>query len=1028
VVATKTLNGDGTYQTSETLYDSLLRPRETQKSTLNGGRVVTDTSYDSHGWVVKSAGPFYTTGAPDNTIVQSTDGEVPTQTATVYDGVGRKTTQIAETKATETWRASYVYGGNYTTTIAPPGGKTYSTLTDARGRTTDLLTYHSGVAADPADPPADNDRTHTTWTPDGKQATVTDPLGNVWSNQYDLLGHTVQTKDPDTGTTTSVYDNAGQLLSSTDAANTTISYTYDLDGRKTATYNTTGGAAETGTNELASWTYDTLKPGLPSSSTAYYNGNAYTTAVIGYDTYGNSRGTKLTLPAAEGALAIAGGYVSQDYYNPIGTLNHTIDSAAGGLPQETINYGYDSYDRPNAIRGTWNYVDSVAYTEYDEPQLYEFPTAPSGDIQVKLSYDAQTHRLATEQTNASSAANPVDKVTYGYDPAGQVTSIDDVQDGTATDTQCFGYDYTQRLTQAWTATDNCTTAPSTQDNSMVGGPLPYWQSWTFDAVGDRLTETDHDTSGATVNDTTTTYTYPTSGATSDQPHALATTTTTGPTGTSNLTYHYNDTGDTSSIASTGQGAKASTSSANTRTAGQPATPHAVSADQPQSLTWTPQGNLATDTTSAGTTTYLYDADGNLLLRKDPGRTTLFVGDEQITLDTTTNHLTGARYYSLGTATVAVMTSANDGSAPTIDFLVPDRQGTDTLAIDYTTQQVTRREYTPYGQPRGTTPTTWPGDRGYVGGTPDPTTGLENLGAREYDPNTGRFLDPDPLFAPGDAQQMGGYSYAADNPVTDSDPTGKMYIGDNGIGYGTEQQVDEANTVYEAEQIVGRPLNPGSSDHDQTIIYSVIAILAKLPEMGITSFKITVDLGATGRNDNRIPGAERNGKGTDGFADIILWTNSTIWIWEVKSRSKKNMALGPTQLGRYVDKLQGVEDAEGTGRTVMKGFWLDTQVAASVSDRGKIFRIWSDEPDDALTNPQQGVRFYGPVQDPKPKKQTQEQPQQQPQSQPCTGLMPACTGGFYPGVAPDNPGLRAPKWTPKWSPRWSWPWGPEPALP
>jgi len=36
------------------------------------------------------------------------------------------------------------------------------------------------------------------------------------------------------------------------------------------------------------------------------------------------------------------------------------------------------------------------------------------------------------------------------------------------------------------------------------------------------------------------------------------------------------------------------------------------------------GKLATDTTSTGGSSYVYDADGNLVVRRDPGQTTLFV--------------------------------------------------------------------------------------------------------------------------------------------------------------------------------------------------------------------------------------------------------------------------------------------------------------------------------------------------------------------------------------------------------------------
>ncbi len=59
----------------------------------------------------------------------------------------------------------------------------------------------------------------------------TDPAGNTWSWTYNLLGYQTQAIDPDTGTTTSTYDNAGQLLTSTDARGKQITTTYDADRR-----------------------------------------------------------------------------------------------------------------------------------------------------------------------------------------------------------------------------------------------------------------------------------------------------------------------------------------------------------------------------------------------------------------------------------------------------------------------------------------------------------------------------------------------------------------------------------------------------------------------------------------------------------------------------------------------------------------------------------------------------------------------------------------------------------------------------
>ncbi|HEU5160767.1 MAG TPA: RHS repeat-associated core domain-containing protein [Streptosporangiaceae bacterium] len=70
--------------------------------------------------------------------------------------------------------------------------------------------------------------------------------------------------------------------------------------------------------------------------------------------------------------------------------------------------------------------------------------------------------------------------------------------------------------------------------------------------------------------------------------------------------------------------------------------------------------------------------------------------------------------------------------------------------------------------------TWPGDNGFVGGTQDPT-GLTHLGARDYDPETGRFLSVDPLIDLNDPQQFNAY---ANNTPTLSDPDGERPVGDS----------------------------------------------------------------------------------------------------------------------------------------------------------------------------------------------------------------------------------------------------------
>ncbi|SBT37122.1 hypothetical protein [Micromonospora narathiwatensis] len=91
VVSTSKLNPQGGYTTSHTLYDGLLRVRQTQASSPSGGRLLTDVFYDSAGRQVKVFDPYHTSGSAGTTLVTATERAfVPTQTRTVYDGAGHR--------------------------------------------------------------------------------------------------------------------------------------------------------------------------------------------------------------------------------------------------------------------------------------------------------------------------------------------------------------------------------------------------------------------------------------------------------------------------------------------------------------------------------------------------------------------------------------------------------------------------------------------------------------------------------------------------------------------------------------------------------------------------------------------------------------------------------------------------------------------------------------------------------------------------------------------------------------------------
>ncbi|MFI9547841.1 polymorphic toxin-type HINT domain-containing protein [Streptomyces sp. NPDC052016] len=791
-VSTSTLKKDGeTYNTTYALYDSLLRPLQTQSPTPQGGRLLTDTRYDTRGLAYETyADIFDSTSTPNGTYTRAEYGEAPTQRQTVFDGAGRATTSTLYVLGVKKWSTTTSYTGDSVATTALEGGSAQRTITDVRGQTTETRAYESTSPADAAfgtSPGSSYASTKFTYTLDGKQETITGPDGAKWLYTYDLFGRQAKVTDPDKGTAATEYDILDRPARTTDSRGTSILTGYDELGRITGTWKD----AKTDANQLTGYTYDTLLKGLPTTSTRYVGGKtgeAYTQAVTAYDSLNRATDTELRLPATDPFVTagVPATLAYTTYYNVDGTQQYNREPALGGLPSEIIGFEYDGLGNLTSIGGSTGYLRDVSYSALTQPQQLTLGTGGSGskDIYVSNDYEAGTGRLTQRSVTDQTHPYMLQDLQYTYDQSGNVTAISDptTLGGTSSpETQCFAYDGHQRLIEAWTpASQNCV---DTRSASSLSGPAPYWTSYTYNDAGQRASETVHKSTG----DTKTAYCY----TSTTQPHTLTGTTTGTDCTKPQRTYTYDKTGNTSQRPGT---------------------------TQPQTLQWSPEGKLTKLTENATSTDYLYAADGTLLIRNTQnGERVLYAGATELHLRAD-GSTWAQRYYAAGDVTAALR--SNQSGTNKLTYLTGDHHNTSSLAFNPDTGQTfTKRYTTPFGADRGKPlygP--WPDDKGFLGKTHDTTTGLTHIGARQYDSAIGQFISVDPLLSLDQPHSLNGYSYANNNPATESDPTGleSCYPHFCSGSNGTYDDYDPAKDPCNKDPHCGAGSNNGNSGGSTTV--------------------------------------------------------------------------------------------------------------------------------------------------------------------------------------------------------------------
>ena len=452
-----------------------------------------------------------------------------------YDAAGNLTS-ITDANGHTT---SYMYDArNRVTTIIDAvnqgAGKQTTYGYDARGNVTDPLGHRTTYAYD-----NDNRRTgmtdalgdHTTWTYDsaGELKVVTDPNGHATSYVHDQDGRVQNMVEPTQSgglaTYTYSYDNDNNLKTVTDPLGHATSYSYDsLNRLTTMVVDANSGG---GTHLITStYGYDaagnqtTATDGLGHTTTSAYDQRNRLVSVTepsggGTTSYTYDNHSRLTSIKDPDSNITSYLYNSADRVTTVtDPLSHNttysydlVNNVTGKTDRNgrIYQYGYDADNRETTEK--WIPVGGGAAfntitTTYDAAgRVTQMQDATSKDA---YTYD-NANRLLTVNDSGTTGLPQV-TLTYGYDPAGNRTSLDDTKGGRTsyvydarnelvTLTQSGTGVAAKRVDLSYDAAGRMTTL--TRDSNLAGTTIVLRSVYGYDNA-DRLVTLTHKTSGGTV--------------------------------------------------------------------------------------------------------------------------------------------------------------------------------------------------------------------------------------------------------------------------------------------------------------------------------------------------------------------------------------------------------------------------------------------------------------------------------------------------------------------------------------------------
>jgi RHS repeat-associated protein len=551
---------------------------------------------------------------------------------------------------------------------------------------------------------------------------ATDELGHQRSSVYDAYGRVQQVYDTNGSmqyVTTFQHDVADRVIQTTDAQNNVTSYTFDSLGQKTSMTDP----------DLGTVTYTHDNGGLLLGQRDAKN----QFIEFSYDALGRTT-TKLV----NGQLHTRWFYDEAGHGESVGRLTRVVHPA-----------GSDSHSwNPLGLEtSATQVIDGVAKTittTYDALDRQRTVTYPDGEV---VSYD---YNSAGELSAVTSSRGMSYVSSMAWSPEGQLTAM---HHGNGT-TSSYGYD----PDRAWLSRAHV--------RSPLGGPTQetslYEASYQYDAAA-RVVATTQDTKPAAR---TVTYTY------DDLGRLLAV------GGAQSQAFTYDEVGTMTSNSRLGTYAYGDTQHKHAVTAAGPGLSYAYDANgnrisgDGRTYSWDAEDQLVSVTKDGELTTFAYGPGGHRVKKATATMTALYFGPllEQV-------NGKDVQYYYAGPTLVAKREI--DGGVTT--WYHADRLGSTRLMTDDRGAEVKDYDYLPFGELDGASGTA-SNERGFTGHVTDAEDELIYMGARHYDPKLGSFLSPDSIVAQTESSQDDdAYSYCANNPVNNTDPSGHSPLGVGGSG-------------------------------------------------------------------------------------------------------------------------------------------------------------------------------------------------------------------------------------------------------